>query len=279
MNIKGILFLICLVATVRKSSAQLTQIQMPVRGICAHRGGLDTHPENTVAAFKNAIANGVQMIEFDIHFSKDSALVIMHDDSVDRTSDGKGNIIDLTLQEIKQLDAGIKKGTEFRGEQVPTFEETLAVMPRNIWLNCHLKGGAALGKAVALVIAKLGRKPQCLLACSEEAGEAAKNAVPDIIICNAENKYRSDNRVYVDATIKMKARFIQLIAVGTTAERIPFIRDLKEHGVMVNYFYATKAAQAKELWDSGIDFILVNDLPTFVPELKKNGIKAVVPVY
>lgn len=273
---KTCLFFLFLSLTLSAFSQNVT---MPAKGICAHRGGMDTHPENTIPAFTNAIANGVQMIEFDLHFSKDSVLVIMHDDSVDRTTDGKGNIADLTLSEIRKLDAGIKKGAAFKGARVPTFEETIAVMPRNIWLNCHLKGGGALGRATALMIRKLGRENQCFLACSEEAAEGARQAVPEIKICNAENKYRSDNSAYTAATIKMKAPFIQLIAVGTTEERLPFIRDLKANHVQINYFYATKAEQAKELWDSGIDFILVNDLPTFVPEMKKYGIKPVVPVY
>ena len=261
------------------ASAQNKQYAMPLRGLCAHRGGLDTHPENTMPAFKNAIAAGVQMIEFDIHLSKDNELVIMHDDTVDRTTNGSGNIADLTLADIKRLDAGIKKDAKFAGARVPTLEETLAIMPQNIWLNCHLKGGAAVGKATALMVARLGRMHQCLLACEEEAAMAAREAVPAILICNAENKYRSDNRQYVNATIRMKAPFIQLLAVGTNEERQPFIRQLKDNHVMVNYYYATKAEQAKELWDAGIDFILVNNLPLFIPELKKNGIEPVIPQF
>lgn len=263
----------------KSALAQSKTYTMPLRGICAHRGGLDTHPENTLPAFKNAIAMGVQMIEFDIHLSKDSVLVIMHDDAVDRTTNGTGKIADLTLAQIKELDAGIKKGEAFAGAKVLTLEETLAMMPRNIWLNCHLKGGAAVGKATALMVAKTGRLQQCLLASSEEASVAARQAVPSIIICNAENRYRQDNKQYVAATIQMKAPFIQLLAIGTAEERQPFIRQLKDNQVLINYYYATKSEQAKELWDAGIDFILVNNLPLFVPELKKNGIEPVVPQY
>ena len=112
---------------------------MPLKGICAHRGAMETYPENTLAAFKEAIRLGAHMVEFDVRITKDNELVIMHDKSVDRTTDGKELIIDLTLVEIKKLDAGSWKSAKFNGEKVPTLKETLSVFPKNIWLNIHLK--------------------------------------------------------------------------------------------------------------------------------------------
>ena len=193
--------------------AQQIAYTMPEKGLCAHRGGMDTHPENTIPAFRNAIASGAQMIEFDIQFSKDSVLVIMHDETVDRTTNGTGKVSSLELTQIKQLDAGTKKGSQFHHTQVATLEETLTIMPRNIRLNCHLKGDAGLGKAVALMVKKSGRIHQCLPACSEDAAAGARQSVPEIIICNAENKYRRNNAQYIQATILQKAAFIQLVAV------------------------------------------------------------------
>jgi glycerophosphoryl diester phosphodiesterase len=236
---------------------------------------MDTPPENTIPAFRYSIESGVQMIEFDIQFSKDSVLVIMHDDSVDRTTDGKGNVADLMLKELKQLDAGIKKGEQFKGTKIPTLEETLAIMPKNIWLNCHLKGGKELGKAVAMAVIKSGRLKQCLLACDEEAAAAARKENSSIIICNADNRYRQDNVKYVAATINQKAGFLQLLAIGDAEKRKPFIQQLKQHKILINFFYAAKAADAAPLWQEGIDFILVNDLPLFLPEMEKAGIKKV----
>jgi glycerophosphoryl diester phosphodiesterase len=86
---------------------------MPSRGICAHRGASDTHPENTLAAFREAIRLGVHMIEFDVALSKDGQLVLMHDTTVDRTTDGDGPVSELTLAELKKLDAvGSKNSAE-----------------------------------------------------------------------------------------------------------------------------------------------------------------------
>src|SRR4051812_14686979 len=93
MKVPGYLMLIIggLAACIN-AAAQGANYTMPVKGLCAHRGGMDTHPENTIPAFKNAVAQGVQMIEFDIQFSRDSALVIMHDETVDRTTNGSGKV-------------------------------------------------------------------------------------------------------------------------------------------------------------------------------------------
>ncbi len=86
----------------------------------AHRGGTVETPENTLAAFENAIALGVDWLEFDVQRTRDGVLVVIHDETVDRTTNGTGAVRDLDLAEIRALDAG-------RGEPVPTFEEVIAL--------------------------------------------------------------------------------------------------------------------------------------------------------
>lgn len=88
--------------------------------LIAHRGGPAYAPENTLAAFRSAIAIGADWIEMDIQMTKDGALIVMHDETVDRTTNGTGRVQDLTLEQILALDAG-------NGEQVPTFEEVIAL--------------------------------------------------------------------------------------------------------------------------------------------------------
>lgn len=251
---------------------------MPKRGLCAHRGCLDSHPENTLPAFRQAILLGAQMIEFDIQLTKDSALVIMHDETVDRTTNGTGNVSELTLAQIRQLDAGIKKGQSFAGTPIPTFDEVLAIMPRNVWLNCHLKGGRAVGKAAAAAVVKSGRVHQAFLACGEDAASGARQVSPTLLICNAENRYRKDTRQYVDATIKMKAAFIQLLR-DEGEDRKEAMAALKKNQVHVNYYYAKDPTELPALFDAGVDFILVNNLQQFLPEAKKQGVEPVKPVF
>ena len=92
--------------------------------VIAHRGGPTQAPENTLAAFRNAISLGVDWLEFDVQMTKDGALVVIHDETVDRTTNGTGAVRDLTLEEIRSLDAG-------QGEKVPTFEEVLQLAKTN----------------------------------------------------------------------------------------------------------------------------------------------------
>jgi glycerophosphoryl diester phosphodiesterase len=88
-----------------------------------HRGVMGVEPENTVRSFLRADREGLDGIELDLHLSKDGELVVMHDATVDRTTDGTGPVADLTLAELRALDAG-------QGERVPLFEEVLDAVPR-----------------------------------------------------------------------------------------------------------------------------------------------------
>jgi glycerophosphoryl diester phosphodiesterase len=261
------------------AAAQDTSFQLPQRGLCAHRGVMDTHPENTIPSLQEAIRLGAQMIEFDVQLTKDSVLVLMHDKSVDRTTDGNGKVADLTLAQIKQLDAGIKKGARFRGTQVPTFLEVLAMMPRNVWLNCHLKGDAALGAAAARMLQQSGRMQQAFLTCGEEAAKAAKAAVPTVFICNGENRYRLDGPRYTEATLAMEAAFIQFLPPQEGEARTVLIQKLKGRGVRINYYYASTPEQIGPLFDSGVDFILVNDLKRFQQAAAEKGVTPLIPQF
>jgi glycerophosphoryl diester phosphodiesterase len=107
----------------------------------AHRGGIvPGTPENTLAAFRQAIAHGAQVIEIDLRGTKDGAIVVMHDATVDRTTNGHGRVSDLTRAEVQALDAG-------RGERVPTYEDVLALVNgRGVQLLLDIKEGPSLDK-------------------------------------------------------------------------------------------------------------------------------------
>lgn len=91
----------------------------------AHRGAAGYAPENTIAAFDKAVDMKADYIELDVQRSKDGELVIIHDTTVDRTTDGTGRVGDLTFDELRSLDAGSFKGEQFAGEKIPTFDEVL----------------------------------------------------------------------------------------------------------------------------------------------------------
>lgn len=96
--------------------------------VAAHRGNSKYFPENTMSAFRSAVSLQPDMIEIDLHMTRDGEIIMMHDHKVDRTTDGSGLIREKTLAEMKALDAGSWKDEKFRGERVPTFTEFLEYM-------------------------------------------------------------------------------------------------------------------------------------------------------
>jgi len=256
--------------------AESKVIVLPERGLCAHRGAMDTRPENTVPAFEEAARLGAQMIEFDVCLTKDGALVIMHDPTVDRTTDGKGKVEDLTLAEIKQLDAGRWKDPKFAGVRIPTLKEALDVMPVNVWLNVHLKGGAEVGEKTARVIAEDNRLHQAFLACGVEAANAAKAVAPSILICNMERQ--GGTREYVEQTIALKANFIQL-SVPLGEELADYTKRLRDAGIHINCFGTDSPDILRKWFSAGVEFPLVNKVGDLMKVAEELGMMPVKPVF
>jgi glycerophosphoryl diester phosphodiesterase len=108
--------------------------------IVGHRGASGLAPENTLAAFQAAADLKIDGVEFDVQRTTDGHLIVFHDDELDRTTDGQGAVYDRTLAEIKVLDAGVKFDPRFRGERIPTLEETFELLrPTNLLLFVELK--------------------------------------------------------------------------------------------------------------------------------------------
>lgn len=252
------------------------ETKLPARGLCAHRGALETHPENTIPAFQAAINAGAQMIEFDVWLTKDHNMVVIHDSKVDRTTNGQGKVSDFTFEEIRKLDAGSWKSAEFTGTQIPTLKEVLDIMPVNIWLNIHIKGGGELPGMVARLIDQQGRLHQAFMACSAVAAQQAKEVVPEILICNMERQNSTEK--YVEGTIQMKTDFIQLLK-SSQAYTPDQIKKLKENNVKINYYKADSPEEIKKLFDDGIDFPLVNDIVHFTGTAQELGIHPVKPLF
>ena len=106
--------------------------------VIAHRGAAGYAPENTLAAVKKATELNSDYIEVDVHVSKDGHVIVIHDTSVDRTTNGEGRVNDLTLKQLKKLDAGSWFSKDFKNEKVPTLEEVIQVWDRK-YAICRLK--------------------------------------------------------------------------------------------------------------------------------------------
>lgn len=134
--------------------------------VIGHRGASGHAPENTLAAFRKAVAMGATFIETDLHLSRDAHFVAIHDGTVNRTTNGQGSVHDLTLSELRQLDAGSWFGSEFSGERIPMLEEVLEFSRKNdVVFYLEMKPSGSWGGEHALI------------ASLREAGEIARAVV------------------------------------------------------------------------------------------------------
>ncbi len=110
-------------------------------GVMGHRGCCGYMPENTLISFREAFRLGVDFLEFDVQMTRDGHLVVIHDDMVDRTTDGIGAVNFITLDELKKMDAGVKFG--YPGQRIPTLRETLECIadeaPAHMYLDVEIK--------------------------------------------------------------------------------------------------------------------------------------------
>jgi glycerophosphoryl diester phosphodiesterase len=143
----------------------------------AHRGASAYEPENTLRAFRRAIELGADMSELDLHLSKDGALVVMHNYTVDQTTNGHGEIKNLTLDEIKRLDAGL-------GEQVPTLQEVIDLVRGRSGLYIELKGQGTPRPLVTLLRANRFTAPHQVIVGSfqSELARATKELAPELSV-------------------------------------------------------------------------------------------------
>ncbi|PYT36972.1 MAG: glycerophosphoryl diester phosphodiesterase [Acidobacteria bacterium] len=166
----------------------------------AHRGASARAPENTLAAFREAIRLGADAIELDVQLSADGVPMVIHDDTVDRTTNGHGKVSAIASRDLRRLDAGAWFSSRFRGERIPTLEEALEGARGRSGLNIEIKeppasgrrsagaarrpagrGPDAIARAVAQAVARTGFRD--LLLVSSFSGEAllhARAAMPAV---------------------------------------------------------------------------------------------------
>ncbi|MCU5746120.1 glycerophosphodiester phosphodiesterase family protein [Staphylococcus sp. SQ8-PEA] len=130
---------------------------LPSYAIIAHRGNSYYYPENTMLSIKNAVKSSVSMIEIDIHMTKDHELVVVHDEKIDRTSNGKGRVRDYTLRELKTFDFGTWKGAHFSNQHIMTLKEVFNYLANeNICLLIELKCPHKYPNIVSILLDEIG---------------------------------------------------------------------------------------------------------------------------
>lgn len=223
---------------------------LPVR-VIAHRGFSGKYPENTLLAFEKAIEIGVDEIEFDVKMTKDGYPVIMHDETVERTTNGKGRVCDLTLNQIKKMRVILSGASEV----VPTFEEALKIIPEKIDLNIHTLSNPLLIEKVTKILLKEERVKNCYLAIESSMIPFARKIYPEIRMCNMRGQ--TDPWKYIEETKKWKCERLQFFTPSYEVSE-EMVKRAHSYGIFVNVFYADTEQDMKKYIRIGVDAILTN---------------------
>ena len=234
--------------------------------VVAHRGFSGKYPENTKLAFEKALALNVEMVEFDVQLSQDRQLIVIHDPTVDRTSDGTGKIEELTLAEIKALDAGSWFAPQFRGQRFLTFQEALDLLAGQVRLNIHIKAEEHnREEIVPQVVGEMKRRElfaTAFVASDEQSLVLAKKLAPQLEICNLSTE---PTETYIQRSQQIGCKIIQ---PGNWQVDQKFMAQAHKSGLEVNPFYADDDAEMRRLIDCGVDGILTNH-PDLLLDLRK----------
>jgi glycerophosphoryl diester phosphodiesterase len=229
--------------------------------VCAHRGFNTIAPENSLPAYGAAVSLGAEEIEFDLWATKDNVLVSIHDEKLDRTSDGEGKIGDYTYQELLNFDFGIKSAPPFKGLKIITFEEILKKFACQVIMNIHVKLWEH-GAPNPMIDEILGliKKYDCeqhvyLMCCDDEIALKVKERAPEMPICVGWDGDENPLSM-VERAIKVGAQKVQLYKPYFNAQTVKMAH---EHGIKCNVFFADDEAEALEYLNMGIDTILTND--------------------
>ncbi|MBQ2614597.1 MAG: hypothetical protein IJB80_04635 [Clostridia bacterium] len=234
---------------------------MPYPRVCAHRGFNTVAPENSMPAFGSAIAMGAEEIEFDLWYTKDGEIVSIHDDSLERVSDGIGKVYDHTYEELLEYDFGMKYSEKFKGIKILKFEEILKKFACHVIMNIHVKtvdndceyDRGLLEKIIALIDKYDCRKYVYFMSGNDHFLKLAKEIAPDICRCCGGGKAPWE---IVDRAIKYDCKKVQLFKPYFNQEMID---QAHKNGIVCNVFWSDDAEETKNFLAMGIDTILTND--------------------
>jgi len=240
--------------------------------VIAHRGDCSSAPENTLTAFKAAVAAGAHAVEFDVHITKDGHPVVIHDATVDRCTNGKGAVADLTLAEIKMLDAGSWFAGPFEGEEVPTLDEAIAALPAPTVLIIHLRAHENESDRCERLVAEAAekhaiRKRAVITHHTRHGLQRLRELDPRLRLCWIP--YGGEpGEEYVDDAYYLGCRFMQPRAAEIDEH---FMQYAHEKGMWVNAFWADEIAEMERLIGLKVDGIITNTPRRLREVLKEHG--------
>jgi len=240
--------------------------------VIAHQGGERLFPSNTMFAFTKAVEMGVDVLELDIHATADNVIVVIHDDTVDRTTDGLGRVSELTFSELKMLDAGHywtgDDGSSFpfrgKGITIPALSELFAAFP-DMRMNIEIKQESpSIVEPFCQLLREYHMSEQVLVASFHQSTmEAFREQCPGVATSMVENEIRLLyvlNLAYLGAIFQAPAEAIQIPEYSgdlhVASER--FVRAAHHHNVEVHVWTVNEVEDMQRLLDVGVDGIITD---------------------
>ncbi len=236
----------------------------------AHRGFCSQYPENTILAFQKALEEGVDGIENDVQLSKDGHIVIMHDESVDRTTNGKGWVKDLTLAELKELDASEKFGSQFGVQRVPTLREYLELVKNQpVITNIEMKTGVFEYLEMEQMLVDMLREYKVedrvlITSFNHFTIMRMKERAPEIRYGFLAYDWRLDAGEYT------KRNGIPCYHPDYHNLTPAVVEDLHSHGIEVNPYTVDDPADIRDMIAKGVHSVITN-CPDVVNRIRKEG--------
>lgn len=237
----------------------------PYPRIFAHRGGGTLAPENTLAALRLGQSLGYEAHEFDVKLSRDGVAMLLHDETLERTTNGRGRACDFTWTELSVLDAGAWHSEAYRGEHIPTFEAVAhELIAKGTLANIEIKpceGAERLtGVEVALRTRQLWRGapvPPFFCSFSFEALLAAKETAPEIARMFLASRFAEEDWARLEA--------LGAVALGTNHRKLELanVGRLHARGYRIVTYTVNDAEVAQGLFDAGVDGIVTDNLRDF----------------
>ncbi|MFV2071941.1 MAG: glycerophosphodiester phosphodiesterase [Thermoanaerobaculales bacterium] len=227
--------------------------------VIAHRGFSGRAPENTLASISEAIAIGADMVEIDVTLTADGHVVVIHDNKVQRTTDGHGPVAGFTLAELQQLDAGSWFAPRFAGERIPTLDQVLEAVDGRILLNVEIKSKAVpdgVAGTVAAAIQARGMEHQVIVSSfSSQALGEMRSAAPEISTAVLYNPKLHRGMDPVEIVTGLGASMLNVKASRLTDE---MLRRCREHGIPVGIYTIDKSKKMRRFLDRGVHAIITN---------------------
>lgn len=227
----------------------------------AHRGASAVAPENTIAAFRAAADQGAKWVELDVALLADGTLVVIHDDSVDRTTSGKGSLGDLTQADLAEMDAGSWFHPQFSGERLPTLERVIAVLGElglsanvEIKQHAHHKSLDQLVQAVRSAIATRRPQTQIMISSFDPACLKAMAALePDLEMAMLWVQPPADWETQL-ASIPAETIHLYFKALS-----IGFLELAREKGIKVRAWTSNDPAELYSFWKAGLTGVITDN--------------------